>query len=75
MGIIEWIKGWKYVGNTLNREGLKIHPNIIKILTKNINKANHQYSGLLARPLKSAYFEKHNLIDSANVMMAPLFYD
>lgn len=38
MGIIEWIKGWKYVGNTLNREGLKIHPNIIKILTKNINK-------------------------------------
>lgn len=38
MGLIEWLTGWKYVGNSLKQDKLKIHPNIIKILNKNINK-------------------------------------
>lgn len=38
---------------------------------KNKNRKNHQYSGLLALPLKSAYFEKHTWIDCVNVMMSP----
>jgi len=42
MGLIEWLTGWKYVGNTLhstlNSEELKIHPNIIKILNNKVNK-------------------------------------
>lgn len=38
MGLIEWLTGWKYTGNTLTSKELKIPPNIIKILNKKINK-------------------------------------
>ena len=38
MGLIEWITGWKYVGNSLKQNEWNIHPNIIKILNKSINK-------------------------------------
>src|SRR5271166_6567663 len=45
---------------------------VIAILTRNMNSVYHQNSGRFARPLKSAYFAKHVLIESTKFMIAPI---
>jgi hypothetical protein len=44
---------------------------VAAIEAKTTNRVHHQYSDRDARPLKSAYLEKHVLIDSTNVIVSP----